>query len=91
MSELEEVIKELPPDLHQEVADFARFLMEKRGRKPKGRLKLDWRGSFGRYEGSVHISGAAAQDPGVERKIQRTPWILTFSWSCYLTRRKRMK
>lgn len=37
MSELEDVIKELPPDLHQEVADFAKFLMDKRGRKPKGR------------------------------------------------------
>jgi hypothetical protein len=46
MSELEEVIKELPPDLYQEVADFARFLIEKRGRKPKGRLKLDWRGAL---------------------------------------------
>ena len=46
MSELDEVIKELPPDLHQEVADFARFLMEKRGQKPKGRLKLDWSGAL---------------------------------------------
>ena len=46
MSELEEVIKELPPDLHQEAVDFARFLIEKRGRKPKGRLKLDWWGAL---------------------------------------------
>ena len=46
MSGLEEVIKELPPDLRQEVADFARFLMEKRSRKPKGRMKLDWRGAL---------------------------------------------
>jgi hypothetical protein len=46
MSELEEVIRELPLDLHQEVVDFAKFLMEKRGRKPKGRLKLDWRGGL---------------------------------------------
>ena len=46
MSDLEEVIKELPLDLHQEVADFARFLMDKRARKPKGHLKLDWRGAL---------------------------------------------
>lgn len=31
MSELDEIIKELPADPHQEVADFARFLMEKTG------------------------------------------------------------
>ncbi len=46
MSELEEIIKELPPDLHQEVADFARFLMEKHAKKPKGKMKLDWRGAL---------------------------------------------
>lgn len=43
ISELEEIIKELPTDLRQEVADFARFLMEKRAKKPKGKMKLDWR------------------------------------------------
>ncbi len=46
MSELEEIIKELPPDLHQEVADFTRFLMEKCAKKPKGKMKLDWRGAL---------------------------------------------
>jgi hypothetical protein len=46
MSELEEIIKVLPPDLHQEVADFARFLMEKHVKKPKGKMKLDWRGAL---------------------------------------------
>ena len=46
MSELEELIKDLPPDLQQEVADFARFLIEKRARKLKGKMKLDWRGAL---------------------------------------------
>jgi len=46
MSELEDVIKDLPPDLHQEVVDFARFLMEKRRPKRKGRMKLEWRGAL---------------------------------------------
>lgn len=46
MSELEEIIKELPSDLPQEVTDFARFLMEKRARKPKGKMNLDWLGAL---------------------------------------------
>ena len=46
MPDLEEIIKELPPYLHEEVADFARFQMEKRARKPRGKMKLDWRGAL---------------------------------------------
>jgi hypothetical protein len=44
--ELEDKIKELPPDLRQEVEDFVQFLMEKRVRKPRRPLKLDWRGAL---------------------------------------------
>lgn len=46
MPELEEKIKELPPDLRQEVEDFVQFLIEKRMRKPRRPLKLDWRGAL---------------------------------------------
>lgn len=46
MKTLEELIKELPPELRQEVEDFVQFLLEKRARKPKGQLKLDWRGAL---------------------------------------------
>jgi len=46
MRTLEEMIKELPSELRQEVEDFVQFLLEKRARKPKGRLKLDWRGAL---------------------------------------------
>lgn len=41
-----EMIQELPPELQQEVEDFVQFLIEKRTRKPKGQLKLDWRGAL---------------------------------------------
>ena len=40
MRRLEEMVKELPPELQQEVEDFVQFLIERRVRKPKGHLKL---------------------------------------------------
>ena len=46
MKGLEEKINTLPPDLQKEVEDFVEFLIEKRLQKPKGQLKLDWRGAL---------------------------------------------
>jgi hypothetical protein len=53
MKTLDELMKELPPDLQQEVHDFARFLLETRvlpdGRKiePKQRkLRMTWAGGL---------------------------------------------
>jgi hypothetical protein len=46
MTGLEELIKELPPELHQEAEDFISFLIDKRTKKPKGDLKLDWIGAL---------------------------------------------
>ncbi len=46
MPTLKEFITKLPPDLQQEVKDFAEFLLAKRNSKPKGKLKLDWRGAL---------------------------------------------
>lgn len=46
MTSLEELIKELPPELHEEAEDFISFLIEKRARKPKRDLKLDWIGAL---------------------------------------------
>ncbi len=47
---LEEKIKELPPELQQEVGDFVEFLLEKRKPKaelkPKGKFKFDWAGAL---------------------------------------------
>jgi hypothetical protein len=43
---LEEKIRELPPELQQEVEDFVHFLRERREQPVKGQLKLDWRGSL---------------------------------------------
>jgi hypothetical protein len=46
MTGLEELIRELPPELHQEAEDFISFLIEKRKKKPSGDLKLDWIGAL---------------------------------------------
>ncbi|MCK9441077.1 MAG: DUF2281 domain-containing protein [Methanothrix sp.] len=46
MTGLEELIRELSPELHQEAEDYISFLIEKRARKPKCDLKLDWIGAL---------------------------------------------
>lgn len=43
---IEEMVRELPADLQQEVRDFIEFLMEKRVNKPQQPFKLDWRGAL---------------------------------------------
>jgi hypothetical protein len=46
MKPLEQIIKELPPDLQQEVLDFAEFLMN-RAKPPKQQhLRLSWMGGL---------------------------------------------
>ena len=46
MSKIADMVQELPPDLQQEVEDYVQFLLEKKVRKHKGRMKLDWRGAL---------------------------------------------
>jgi len=46
MDTIEEMVKSLPPDLQQEVSDFAQFLLEKRTRKPKGKFRFNWEGAL---------------------------------------------
>lgn len=46
MKTMEEMIKELPPDLKQEVQDFVEFLYEKKVKKRAGKLKMSWAGAL---------------------------------------------
>jgi len=47
MKSLEELIKELPPDLRQEVQDFVEFLLERKvNRKKLQKPRLDWKGAL---------------------------------------------
>jgi len=55
MSNIEELVRELPDDLRHEVEDYARFLLEKRIQRPQGKLKLSWRGAL-RDERGAHTA-----------------------------------
>jgi len=46
IKELVEIIEKLPPELQEEVRDFAQFLLEKRAKKPKGKPKFEWAGAL---------------------------------------------
>jgi hypothetical protein len=46
MKPLEEMIKELPPELQQEVRDFAEFLLETKVRRKQKKLRMTWAGGL---------------------------------------------
>jgi len=46
MTKLETMIKELPPELQQEVEDFVEFLINKHNGRTKEELKFDWEGAL---------------------------------------------
>lgn len=50
MESLEDIIKKLPPELKQEVMDFAKYLMEKYSAKKGRKLSLDWAGGLKEYK-----------------------------------------
>jgi hypothetical protein len=49
MGKIEEMVKDLSPDLQQEVEDFIEFLLDKRSRKKPTKLRQDWAGSLREY------------------------------------------
>ncbi|MBF0563914.1 MAG: DUF2281 domain-containing protein [Nitrospirae bacterium] len=49
MESLEAKIRLLPNDLQKEVEDFIDFLIDKKLKKPKKQLKLDWFGGLKEY------------------------------------------
>jgi len=46
---LRKLIDELPPELQQEVRDFAKFLLEKKAKKSGRKLGQDWAGALSEY------------------------------------------
>ncbi len=46
MESIEELMEKLPPDLQQEVRDFAQFLVEKRAKPKRKKLRLTWAGGL---------------------------------------------
>jgi mRNA-degrading endonuclease RelE of RelBE toxin-antitoxin system len=49
MEKVEEMVKELPPELQQEVGDFVQFLIEREKRKVGKKLRQDWAGALRDY------------------------------------------
>lgn len=43
---LEELVNELPPELRQEVHDFAQFLLDTKVKRKQSKLRLDWAGGL---------------------------------------------
>jgi hypothetical protein len=46
---IEQLIRELPPDLRQEVREFVESLVQKRQRKAGRKLRQDWAGALRDY------------------------------------------
>lgn len=43
---LEDLVKQLPPHLQDEVRDFAEFLIERQANKPRRKPRFDWAGGL---------------------------------------------
>ncbi len=46
MQTLEELVKQLPPELHQEVQDFVEFLLQKHIQGPRAKPNFEWAGAL---------------------------------------------
>ena len=49
MKTTEELLKELPPDLQQEVLDFAQFLLTSKVHPKQQKLRLSWAGALAEF------------------------------------------
>ena len=49
MQTLKELIEQLPPELQEEVRDFVEFLLNKKVRKRRRKLRQDWAGALREY------------------------------------------
>lgn len=43
---LADLVKDLPPDLQQEVYDFAKFLLDTKVKRKQNHLRADWAGAL---------------------------------------------
>lgn len=46
---IEELVKQLPPDLQTEVSDFIKFLLQKKAAPKQKKLRLNWAGALKEY------------------------------------------
>lgn len=69
MKSIGDKIKELPPELQQEVEDFVEFLLEKRRRKPAKKLRQDLGRRSEGLPRPVHIAGTPEKGAGMARGL----------------------
>ena len=58
MDGIEELVRKLPPELQQEVVDFAQSLLQRRAKAARGRPRFEWAGALsdlGRQYSSVEL------------------------------------
>lgn len=46
---IEELVKQLPPDLQTEVRNFAQYLLDTKVKRRSQKLRLDWAGGLAEY------------------------------------------
>ena len=46
MQAFPEFVEQLPPEIQQQVKEFAEFLLQKRRNKPRGKPTFDWAGAL---------------------------------------------
>ncbi len=51
MKSLEELIKELPPQLQNEVREYAQYLVDTKVRPKRKYLRMDWAGGLKEFRG----------------------------------------
>ena len=61
---LEQLLRELPSDLQEEIRDFAEFLLQKRANRPRRRPSFSWAGALSDLRGqytSVDLQHTVAE------------------------------
>jgi hypothetical protein len=49
MRKIDELMEKLPPELQDEVYDFAQFLLERKIQPKQKRLRMDWAGGLSEF------------------------------------------
>jgi len=67
MLTIKEVVEQLPPDMQEEVKNFAEFLLEKRQKRTKGNPNFDWAGAL--KDLREHYTSVELQHEITERRL----------------------
>jgi len=67
MLTIKEVVEQLPPDMQEEVKNFAEFLLEKRQKRTKGKPNFDWAGAL--KDLREHYTSVELQHEITERRL----------------------